>query len=713
MTIRLLTYSLNVQADVVGARQRARQIAELLGFDGREQTRIATSVSEIARNAFRYAGGGKVEFEIEGQTVPQLLVIRVSDDGPGIKHLEEVLDGTYRSTTGMGIGLIGSRRLMDRWELHSTPGKGTTVTLGKLLPDAAGLLTPLAAGKLVSRLAALPHPTSIAEVQSQNAELLGALAELQEKQDKLLEMARELEDTNRGVVALYAELDEKATHLRRADEMKSRFLSNMSHEFRTPLNSVRALCSMLLARADGPLTAEQETQVRFIAKSAEGLSDLVNDLLDLAKIEAGKTEVRPAQFEAHELFSALRGMLRPLLVTDTVDLVFEDATALPAMHTDESKVSQVLRNFISNALKFTERGAVTVAARLHPVGDSLVFSVADTGIGIAAEDQEMIFEEFTQVPSAIQRKVKGTGLGLPLCRRLAGLLGGEVWVESEAGVGSTFFARIPINFAQPDAFPAESVEAVIEQVPAEGAWILIVEDDEATRAIYQKFLKGTPFRPVAVPTLAAAREVIKANRPSAVVLDILLPGEEHQTWRWLSELKATDAGLPVMVATDTRDERKAMSLGADAYFHKPVQREALLAELERLVPRQAAQLALIIDDDEAARYVIRRSLRGPMKFEEASDGVSGLALAASLRPGLIFLDLAMPGMTGDEVLDRLSADPGTAQIPVIIVTSQDLDAGQKSRLSRHARAILQKRDITVELLARTLEGIEHRAAATQ
>ena len=703
MTIRLLTYSLHVQADVVGARQRARQIAELIGFDGREQTRIATSVSEIARNAFRYAGGGRVEFEIEGETAPQLLVVRVSDDGPGIAQLEEVLEGTYRSTTGMGIGLIGSRRLMDRWDVHSTPGRGTTVTLGKLLPPEAPVITPLAAGMLVTRLAAMPHPTSIAEVQSQNAELLGALAELQEKQERLLEMARELEDTNRGVVALYAELDEKAAHLRHADEMKSRFLSNMSHEFRTPLNSVRALCSLLLSRGDGPLTSEQETQIRFIAKAAEGLTELVNDLLDLAKIEAGKTEVRPAEFEVDELFSALRGMLRPLLVTDKVALVFEDATDLPKMHTDESKVSQIVRNFISNALKFTEAGSVTVRAESRP-GPCIAFSVADTGIGIAPEDQDMIFEEFTQVPNALQRKVKGTGLGLPLCRRLAALLGGDVAVTSVPGEGSTFTAVIPVNYAgTPAAQPP--FEEARESAQTPGALVIIVEDDEATRVLYEKYLKGSPYRPLGIPTLAAAREVIKASRPAAVILDIMLPGEERDTWRWLSQSKAQDPFLPVLVASDARDERKALSLGADAYLAKPVSRDLLIATLDRVVPRRADQVALIIDDDEAARYVIRRCVRQPMRFEEATDGERGLALASSMHPRVIFLDLSMPGMRGDEVLDRLKADPATSDIPVIVVTSQDLDAPMRTRLATNARAIVQKRDISVEALARALDGI--------
>jgi signal transduction histidine kinase/CheY-like chemotaxis protein len=542
-------------------------------------------------------------------------------------------------------------------------------------------------------------------VQSQNAELLGALAELQEKQDRLLEMARELEDTNRGVVALYAELDEKAAHLRRADEMKSRFLSNMSHEFRTPLNSVRALCGLLLAKTDGPLNAEQETQVRFIVRAAEGLSELVNDLLDLAKIEAGKIEVRPASFEVGELFSALRGMLRPLLVTDTVDLLFEAGDGLPAMSTDESKVSQILRNFISNALKFTEQGAVTVKAELAADRQSVVFSVADTGIGIAPEDQQLIFEEFTQIPNPLQRKVKGTGLGLPLCRRLAGLLGGDVWLESQPGEGATFYARIPLRYqpAAPSPEAAFTTEAQSEAMP--GALVLIVEDDEATRVLYEKYLKGSFYRPLGVPTLAAAREVIKASRPAAVILDIMLPGEEQQTWRWLTDSKALDPTLPVLVASDSRDERKALSLGADAYFHKPVGRDALLEALGRVVPRRPDQVALIIDDDESARYVIRRSLRRPMRFEEASDGVRGLALASELRPGVIFLDLAMPGMNGDEVLDRLMADPATSAIPVIVITSQEVDSGMRTRLSRHARAILQKRDLSADLLARTLDGL--------
>jgi CheY-like chemotaxis protein len=278
-----------------------------------------------------------------------------------------------------------------------------------------------------------------------------------------------------------------------------------------------------------------------------------------------------------------------------------------------------------------------------------------------------------------------------------------VSVSSVPGEGSTFMALVPVRLR---VAPAQiSASQISQQVPQEGAWVLVIEDDEGTRALYEKYLKGSAFRPVCVASLLAARQVAKAHRPAAVLLDIFLPGEEQQTWRWLSDSKSHDPTLPIIVASDSQDERKALSLGADAYLHKPVARETLLEALDRVVVRGPRGVALIIDDDETARYVIRRSVRQPMKFEEATDGVSGLAMASRVQPGVIFLDLAMPGMAGDEVLERLKSDPATADIPVIVITSQDIDAGLRTRLSGRARAILAKRDISAELLAQALDGI--------
>ena len=586
MTQRLLTVSIGSEIDVVGARQRARQIADLCGFTQQDQVRIATSISELARNAFRYAGRGQVDFAIEGSTAPQTLLMTVRDQGPGIEDLSLVLSGQYRSKTGMGLGLLGARKLMDAFDIQTAPGQGTTVTLRKLLPPAARLITPRVAGEVGSALAAAPAGLALFETQQQNQELLATLAELKGRQEELLQLTRELEDTNRGVVALYAELDENADHLRRADEAKSRFLSNMSHEFRTPLSSIRALAKLLLDRVDGELGTEQERQVRYILDGAESLSELVNDLLDLAKIEAGKVEIQPSRFQVADLFSALRGMLRPLLVSDKLRLSFV-APENCEMVTDEGKLSQILRNFISNAIKFTEQGSITVTAELLPQNLAVRFSVSDTGIGIAPEHIGIIFEEFTQVENHLQRHVKGTGLGLPLCRQLATLLGGTVAVSSKQGEGATFTAVIPVvHVREHDATSHSS--STYGQLPHTEPGpatlpVLIVEDRPELRLLYQRYLMQSEFRMIAAASVVEAEALWRQGEPCAVVLDILLDGKD--TWHWLVQIKndPVRCDIPVIIASDVDDKGKAMGLGADAYFKKPMGRDELLAALRSLV----------------------------------------------------------------------------------------------------------------------------------
>jgi len=602
MTQRLLTVSIGSEIDVVGARQRARQIADLCGFTQQDQVRIATSISELARNAFRYAGRGQVDFAIEGSTAPQTLLMTVRDQGPGIEDLSLVLSGQYRSKTGMGLGLLGARKLMDAFDIQTAPGQGTTVTLRKLLPPAARLITPRVAGEVGSALAAAPAGLALFETQQQNQELLATLAELKGRQEELLQLTRELEDTNRGVVALYAELDEKADHLRRADEAKSRFLSNMSHEFRTPLSSIRALAKLLLDRVDGELGTEQVRQVRYILDGAESLSELVNDLLDLAKIEAGKVEIQPSRFQVADLFSALRGMLRPLLVSDKLRLSFV-APENCEMVTDEGKLSQILRNFISNAIKFTEQGSITVTAELLPQNLAVRFSVSDTGIGIAPEHIGIIFEEFTQVENHLQRHVKGTGLGLPLCRQLATLLGGTVAVSSKQGEGATFTAVIPVVHVRADEASSRSSTTYVQLPNAEPGPatlpVLIVEDQPELRLLYQRYLMQSEFRMIAAASVVEAEALWRQGEPCAVVLDILLDGKD--TWHWLVQIKndPVRCDIPVIIASDVDDKGKAMGLGADAYFKKPMGRDELLAALRSLVnspPARNENVAAAVHD---------------------------------------------------------------------------------------------------------------------
>lgn len=683
----LLTLELKYEPDIVAARQRARQIAALLSFDIQDQTRLATAVSEIVRNAFEYAGGGKVEFILEEK--PALLSIRVSDRGPGIPRLSDVLTGQYVSRTGMGLGILGARRLMDRFEIQCPPGQGTVVVLGKWVPAPAGEFGARRISGITEALARRDPDDPFQEIQRQNQELLRTLDELRGRQQELARLNSELEDTNRGVVALYAELDEKADYLRRAYDVKTKFLSNMSHEFRTPLNSILSISGLLQARIDGELTPEQEKQVSFIRKSAETLSEIVNDLLDLAKVEAGKLVVRPNEFTVTTLFSGLRGMLKPLLAQNSsISLIFDDASRLPTLLTDEGKVSQILRNFISNALKYTEHGEIRVSASVGR-SHTIVFSVKDQGIGIAPEHLPLIFEEFQQIEGPQQRKHKGTGLGLPLSRKLAELLGGVIRVDSEPGQGSTFSVEIPTTYAGPQEvllFEEPSSRPDPARIP-----VLVVEDNRETLFIYDKYFKGTGFQAIAARNLSEARRALAAFRPAAILLDVLL--EYENSWNLLAELKGDEKtrDIPVIVVTTIDNQKKAKSLGADHFAVKPVDRAWLVERLAESTRHLSREKALIIDDDEASRYVMR-SLLSDTRYGvlEATGGEEGLRIAASERPGIIFLDLAMPEMSGEEVLDRMSHDPVLREIPVILNTSKVLSAEDRRRFSPRVAGFLTK-----------------------
>ncbi|HZR09264.1 MAG TPA: ATP-binding protein, partial [Myxococcales bacterium] len=505
----LATLDLAAERDVVAARQRARQLGSLLGLGAQDQSRLATATSEICRNAVRYAGRGRCEFLLEEAPRP-MLVVRTVDEGPGIRNLEEVLGGRYQSGTGMGLGILGARRLMDRFVIESVPGRGTQVVFGKELPPSVASPARSAAN-VAEQLARSPPPAPEEEVREADRELLRAITELRARNEELEQIRGELEETNRGVVALYAELDQRAESLRKATELKSRFLSNMSHEFRTPLNSIQSLARLILEGAEGPLTDPQRKALTLVHRSAVDLAEMVNDLLDLAKIEAGKITVRPAEFDVGQLLGSLRGVLRPLTQEGSpVQLLFDPPRDLPQLFTDEGKVTQIVRNFASNALKFTERGEVRIGARQETAG-TVTFYVKDTGIGIAPEDQERIFEEFIQVEGPVQKKVKGTGLGLPLSRKLAEMLGGKVRVQSAPGRGSTFFLTIPIRYRPPEA-------------AQNGDVVLTLVDDPALALEWERFLEGTRYRLVPVRSIEEARTAIARQRPAAVIATPFLSG---------------------------------------------------------------------------------------------------------------------------------------------------------------------------------------------
>ena len=302
-------------------------------------------------------------------------------------------------------------------------------------------------------------------VEQLRAQLAQAEGRVREHEATIAALTVELDETNHGVVALYAELDDNAIRLREVSDLKSRFLSYMSHEFRTPLGSILSIARLLLAQMDGPLTAEQRTQVTFINTSASELTEMVNDLLDLAKVEAGRITISPAWFDMVDLFAALRGMFKPILASSDVSLVFEEPRGVPAIFTDDRKLSQILRNFISNALKFTTRGEVRVTATFED-GDRVRFSVTDTGIGIPPEHLPALFQDYAQVDSSLQKRLRGTGLGLSLSKKLAVMLGGDVMVTSQVGQGSTFSVVVPSRIPGHD--PTHAPRAPRDQAGNDG-----------------------------------------------------------------------------------------------------------------------------------------------------------------------------------------------------------------------------------------------------
>lgn len=692
MTINLFTLLLRNERDVVQARQQTRDIAALLGFENREQIRLATAASEMARNAFRYARNGKVTFNLCSE-IPQALEIAVSDSGPGIPKLDVILEGRYKSDTGLGIGIIGTKKLMDGFDIQ-TSAAGTLVRMKKRLPETAGFVTKTKAQDVVQRIKSREPESPYEEIVRQNQELLKTHEELRKRQEELAILNRELEDTNRGVVALYAELDDRADYLKRASELKTSFFSNISHEFKTPLNSIISLSRMLLERIDGDLTVEQEKQVHFIAEASRSLSDMINDLLDLARVEAGKVKVRIKTFTVEELFSALKGMLKPLLADNSsVDLVFEDNTEGATLRTDEGKVSQVLRNFISNAIKFTPQGEISVSATL--TGANVRFAVADTGIGIAPENLERIFEEFIQVENPLQEKFRGTGLGLPLCRNLAALLGGRVWVESEPGRGSKFSTEIPLIYRGEGPSAAELQAREFSRMP-----VLLIEDSTQAFATLEIYFRDSEFQLVHMDTLERASRWLAQHTPVAIVANLYLQGSPIGDFlkTYKQRLKNLPKAPPTIALSVYDDASLAALSGADLFFKKPYDPHLLLRDIRRLAEREQPKRILLVDDNEISRYILRQLLDQPwINVSEVRNGQECLDAVTQKPPDAIILDLIMPGIGGLEVLENLRSQEHTRAIPVIIYTSKALTERERARIEHMQATVLSKNDIATTL----------------
>ncbi|MDC0712142.1 ATP-binding protein [Stigmatella sp. ncwal1] len=601
---------------------------------------------------------------------------------------------------GWELILCTSEHRPTTFAFRAQPLEGQVVMVGSLVPEDYG-----AALSQVS--------SSLSELSALHRETERQQRELQRRADELQRLNRELEESNRGVRSLHAALDEKAESLQRAAEVKGRVVANVSHEFRTPLHSILGLSKVLLNPLNGPLTTEQEKQVQFVRTSAEALYELVNDLLDLSKMEAGKAVLRPNRFVAGEFVSAMRGMMRPLLPPESsVEFIFPETPSTVELETDEAKLSQVLRNLVSNAVKFTEKGSIAITVAQGP-RDTVSFSVKDTGIGIPPEYHERIFEEFIQVETPLHKKVKGTGLGLPLARRLTEMLGGTLTVQSVEGKGSTFTVTLPR--VHPEVKEMAGLTERSQHLDPARAPVLVLEDDRQTLFLYEKYLERSGFQVVAVRSVEEARRTVQRIRPAAMVLDVMLEGET--SWNFLAEMKSKEdtRDIPILVVTITDREQKARALGADEFWLKPVEPDHLLRKLEELAHRGPVERLLIIDDDEVHRYLLKQVLKDTSYvLMEASGGRDGIQLAQEKAPHLIFLDFLLQDMTAFDVLDELKADNRTRDIPVILHTSQELKENERTRLARETAAILAKHTLSREVaIARIRDALAKAGLGTR
>ncbi|GIJ08359.1 sensor histidine kinase [Micromonospora andamanensis] len=445
-TTPLLQMALRVEQDIFVLRQRGREAAAAVGLEHQDQVRIATALSEVARDLLRAAGGADVVFA-------------VADSPDGRSHLRVDLTpvaplpgGRYEPESGAVARLVDTLTVL-------TVEQVTVVRMSRRVPATARALTTERLAELRAQLGESAPGTAEEELATQNLQLINALDEVRNQRDELARLNEELEQTNRGVmalyqqltdeleatnqgvVALYAELDEKSAQLRAASESKSRFLANVSHELRAPVTAIIGLARLLGDSASDPLTTEQERQVGLIRSSASDLLALVNELLDLAKAESGRIEPEWAEVDLRAVFGQLRGTLRALPAAEEVELVVEEPASPATVRTDEVLLAQVLRNLLHNGLKFTSRGEVRLRAERHDDGWRL--TVTDTGPGIPSELHDRVFEEFYQAPGPA--RVGGTGLGLPYARRLVNLLGGTLDLASEPGRGSTFTVWLPTD----------------------------------------------------------------------------------------------------------------------------------------------------------------------------------------------------------------------------------------------------------------------------
>jgi PAS domain S-box-containing protein len=485
--------------------------------------------------------------------------------------------------------------------------------------------------------------------------------------------------------------------MREVDRLKSQFLANMSHELRTPLNSIIGFARVILKGIDGPTTELQQQDLTAIFNSGQHLLSLINDILDLSRIEAGKMELTFDEVNISDLISSVMSTAVGLVKDKPIQLKSDIAEDLPLVRADAMRIRQVLINFLSNAAKFTDEGDIFVKASIEKSDrgqPAVMVSVIDSGPGISDEDQEKLFQPFSQVDASLTRKVGGSGLGLSICHHLIQMHNGQIGVHSTPGKGSIFYFSLPL-VATPKT-EGQKNERVI----------LAIDDDPQIISLYERYLQPKGFHVIGLSDPAKAAERVKQLKPFAITLDIMMPG--YDGWQVLTDLKSSPEtrDIPVVVCSILEDEEKGFSLGAADYLVKPVLEEDLLTSLDRLNGDGSIREVLVIDDDPNDLRLLGKMLteQGRYKAVLAEGGPAGWNAIKSKLPHAIILDLFMPEMDGFSILEQIRKDEKLRNLPVIVITGADLTSEQQKQLEDLGQWLLQKSSLREKELISIIEN---------
>ncbi|MFW5968023.1 MAG: response regulator, partial [Persicimonas sp.] len=507
----------------------------------------------------------------------------------------------------------------------------------------------------------------------------------------------ERKEAERELEQLNARLQSARDEALRASKAKSTFLANMSHELRTPLNAVIGYAEFLIEEMEDAGEERYVGDLERILTAGRHLLDLINDILDLSKIEAGKVELEVTEFEVESLLSAIESTVVPLAEKNDNTFEIDAPSESWTMRSDATKIRQILFNLLSNACKFTSGGRVRMSVESHSKGDALCFTVADTGVGMSDEELERVFKAFQQADSSTTRKFGGTGLGLAITRHYCRMLGGSIDVESTPGEGTTFTVVLPRDVEADDDKEGEEAPVTAQreedapQADAEGSTVLVIEDDKTARDLLRRTLEKEGYQVVTAENGRQGLHLARELEPMAVTLDILMP--ETDGWQVLSRMKRDQklADIPVILVSMLDERQRGFALGADDYMVKPIDRERLVELVDGYSRERDGDRCLVVEDDEPTRELIERILKKEgWQVDTAVDGNDALQAARKARPDLVLLDLMMPRLDGFGFLDEFRADERFREVPVIVVTAKELTTPEVESLEEATSEIIHK-----------------------